>query len=159
MGIWILNYADCIEFCCYCYLLPYQLKSIKVIIKIFQALSLIGDRRNKEAAERLEKEKELQKVSVKKEDIELIVSKYLYTFQYSPTKTNNNYSWKCHLENMYQFLYIVLHYFLYGLYFCICNLIICMLQVKEMEISRILAERTLREHRGDVVAALTTLTN
>lgn len=40
----------------------------------FQALSLIGDRRNKEAAERLEKEKELQKVSVKKDDIELIVS-------------------------------------------------------------------------------------
>lgn len=40
-----------------------------------QALSLIGDRRNKEAAERLEKEKELQKVSVKKDDIELIVSK------------------------------------------------------------------------------------
>ncbi|XP_062526081.1 huntingtin-interacting protein K isoform X1 [Bombyx mori] len=41
------------------------------------ALSLIGDRRNKEAAERLEKEQELQKVSVKKDDIELIVSKNL----------------------------------------------------------------------------------
>lgn len=41
---------------------------------LFQALSLIGDRRNKEAAERLEKEKELQKVAVKKDDIELIVS-------------------------------------------------------------------------------------
>ncbi|GBP58786.1 Huntingtin-interacting protein K [Eumeta japonica] len=67
------------------------------------ALSLIGDRRNKEAAERLEKEKELQKVLVKKDDIELIV--------------------------------------------------------REMEISRTIAERTLREHRGDVVAALTTLTN
>ncbi|VVC88311.1 huntingtin-interacting protein K [Leptidea sinapis] len=67
------------------------------------ALSLIGDRRNKETAERLEKEKELQKVSVKKDDIELIV--------------------------------------------------------KEMEISRTLAERTLREHSGDLVAALTYLTN
>ncbi|CAG9560032.1 unnamed protein product [Danaus chrysippus] len=67
------------------------------------ALSLIGDRRNKEAAERLEKEKELQKVSVKKDDIELIV--------------------------------------------------------KELEISRTLAERTLREHSGDLVAALITLTN
>lgn len=47
---------------------------IQVVILFFQALSLIGDRRNKEAAERLEKEKELQKVSVKKDDIELIVS-------------------------------------------------------------------------------------
>lgn len=46
----------------------------KVDCQWFQALSLIGDRRNKEAAERLEKEKELQKVSVKKDDIELIVS-------------------------------------------------------------------------------------
>lgn len=47
-------------------------------ILCLQALSLIGDRRNKEAAERLEKEKELQKVSVKKDDIELIVSFKIY---------------------------------------------------------------------------------
>ena len=32
-------------------------------------------------------------------------------------------------------------------------------QMKEMEISRILAEQTLREHRGDIVEALITLTN
>lgn len=31
--------------------------------------------------------------------------------------------------------------------------------MKEMEISRVLAEQTLREHRGDVVDALVTLTN
>uniref|UniRef100_A0A6V7HZ38 Nascent polypeptide-associated complex subunit alpha-like UBA domain-containing protein n=1 Tax=Bracon brevicornis TaxID=1563983 RepID=A0A6V7HZ38_9HYME len=31
--------------------------------------------------------------------------------------------------------------------------------MKEMEINRNLAERTLREHRGDVVQALITLTN
>lgn len=70
---------------------------------ISRALSLIGDRRNKEAAERLEKEKELQNVTVKKDDIDIIV--------------------------------------------------------KELEISRSLAERTLREHSGNLVAALTTLTD
>lgn len=31
--------------------------------------------------------------------------------------------------------------------------------MKEMEINRNLAERTLREHRGNVVDALVTLTN
>lgn len=39
-----------------------------------QALSIIGDRRNKEAAEKKAKEKELLKVSIKKEDVDLIVS-------------------------------------------------------------------------------------
>lgn len=53
---------------------------------VFQALSLIGDRRNKEAAERLEKEKELQKVAVKKDDIELIVS---CNFLRNPPKIRN----------------------------------------------------------------------
>ncbi|XP_063990589.1 huntingtin-interacting protein K [Diachasmimorpha longicaudata] len=67
------------------------------------ALSIIGDRRNKEAAEKKAKEKELLKVSIKKEDVDLIMG--------------------------------------------------------EMEINRNLAERTLREHRGDVVQALITLTN
>ncbi|KAK0168298.1 hypothetical protein PV327_002121 [Microctonus hyperodae] len=67
------------------------------------ALSIIGDRRNKEAAEKKAKEKELLKVSIKKEDVDLIM--------------------------------------------------------KEMEINRNLAERTLREHRGNVVDALVTLTN
>lgn len=37
------------------------------------ALSIIGDRRNKEAAEKKAKEKELLKVSIKKEDVDLIV--------------------------------------------------------------------------------------
>ncbi|XP_008546877.1 huntingtin-interacting protein K [Microplitis mediator] len=67
------------------------------------ALSIIGDRRNKEQAEKKAKERELLKVSIKKEDVDLIM--------------------------------------------------------KEMEISRSRAERTLREHRGNVVDALVTLTN
>lgn len=43
-------------------------------ILIFQAINIFGDKRNKEAAEKLAKEQELQKVHVKKEDIEVIVS-------------------------------------------------------------------------------------
>lgn len=50
---------------------------IYLIIK-FQALSIIGDRRNKEAAEKKAKEKELLKVSIKKEDVDLIVSLFIY---------------------------------------------------------------------------------
>lgn len=67
------------------------------------AISAIGDRRNKEALEKQAREKELMKVSIKKEDVDLIV--------------------------------------------------------REMEISRILAERTLRENHGNVVNALISLTN
>ncbi|XP_066995186.1 huntingtin-interacting protein K [Anabrus simplex] len=67
------------------------------------AMTIIGDRRKKEAAERIAKERELLKVSIKKEDVDLIV--------------------------------------------------------REMEISRNLAERTLREHRGNVVEALISLTD
>ncbi|XP_017776560.1 PREDICTED: huntingtin-interacting protein K [Nicrophorus vespilloides] len=67
------------------------------------AISAIGDQRNKEALEKQAREKELLKVSIKKEDVDLIV--------------------------------------------------------KEMEISRSQAERTLREHHGNVVNALITLTN
>lgn len=37
-------------------------------------MSIIGDRRNKEAAEKRAKENELLKVSIKKEDVDLIVS-------------------------------------------------------------------------------------
>ena len=37
-------------------------------------MSIIGDRRNKEAAEKRAKEIELMKVSIKKEDVDLIVS-------------------------------------------------------------------------------------
>jgi len=39
-----------------------------------QAMTIIGDRRLKEAADKMAKEKELQKVSIKKSDVELIVS-------------------------------------------------------------------------------------
>jgi hypothetical protein len=37
-------------------------------------MTIIGDRRNKEAAEKMAKERELLKVSIKKEDVDLIVS-------------------------------------------------------------------------------------
>ncbi|XP_022175805.1 huntingtin-interacting protein K [Myzus persicae] len=67
------------------------------------AMTIIGDRRLKEAADKIAKEKELQKVSIKKTDVELII--------------------------------------------------------REMEISKTLAERTLRECHGDVVKALVALTN
>lgn len=39
-------------------------------------MTIIGDRRNKEAAEKKAKEKELLKVSINKEDVEIIVSRY-----------------------------------------------------------------------------------
>ncbi|KAK7791178.1 hypothetical protein R5R35_005385 [Gryllus longicercus] len=67
------------------------------------AMTIIGDRRNKEAAEKMAKERELLKVSIKKEDVDLMM--------------------------------------------------------REMEISRGLAERTLREHHGNVVEALVSLTD
>ncbi|XP_026466218.1 huntingtin-interacting protein K-like [Ctenocephalides felis] len=67
------------------------------------ALSLYGDRQNKDAAARLARERELQKIAIKKEDVDLMVN--------------------------------------------------------EMEITRTLAERTLREHGGNVVDALVSLTN
>ncbi|XP_063227673.1 huntingtin-interacting protein K [Bacillus rossius redtenbacheri] len=67
------------------------------------AMTIIGDRRNKEAAEKMAKERELLKVSIKKEDVDLIV--------------------------------------------------------REMEISRSKAERTLREHHGNIVDALISLTD
>lgn len=67
------------------------------------AISAIGDRRNKEVLEKQAREKELLKVSIRKEDVDLIV--------------------------------------------------------REMEISRTVAERTLREYHGNVVNALTALTN
>lgn len=44
-------------------------------ISYLQAINIFGDKRNKETAEKLAKEQELQKIHVKKEDIELIVSK------------------------------------------------------------------------------------
>ncbi|XP_077295575.1 huntingtin-interacting protein K [Arctopsyche grandis] len=70
---------------------------------ILGAISLIRDRRSKETMEKIEREKELCKVTILKEHVDIIV--------------------------------------------------------KEMEISRTVAERTLREHHGDVVAALTALTD
>ncbi|KAL1518175.1 hypothetical protein ABEB36_001837 [Hypothenemus hampei] len=70
---------------------------------VANAISAIGDRRNQAALEKQAREKELLKVSIRKEDVDLIV--------------------------------------------------------KEMEISRPKAERTLRENHGNVVNALTSLTN
>lgn len=67
------------------------------------AISAIGHARNKEVLEKQAREKELLKVSIKKEDVDLIM--------------------------------------------------------REMEISRTVAERTLREYHGNVVNALTALTN
>jgi hypothetical protein len=37
-------------------------------------MTIIGDQRNKEIAEKMAKEKELLKVTIKKEDVDLIVS-------------------------------------------------------------------------------------
>uniref|UniRef100_U5EV82 Putative huntingtin n=1 Tax=Corethrella appendiculata TaxID=1370023 RepID=U5EV82_9DIPT len=70
---------------------------------ITNAANLFADKRNKENEEKLAKERELQKVQVKKEDIEIII--------------------------------------------------------REMEVSRSVAEETLRVHRGNIVAALESLTN
>ncbi|XP_003791824.2 huntingtin-interacting protein K [Otolemur garnettii] len=67
------------------------------------AMSVIGDRRSREQKAKQEREKELAKVTIKKEDLELIMT--------------------------------------------------------EMEISRAAAERSLREHMGNVVEALIALTN
>ena len=74
----------------------------KNVIK--QSFGLFSDNKQvEEAAKRIAREKELAKVSIKKEDVELIV--------------------------------------------------------KEMEISKDKAERTLREHAGNIVEALASLTN
>ncbi|XP_069758519.1 huntingtin-interacting protein K [Narcine bancroftii] len=67
------------------------------------AMSVIGDRRSREQKAKQEREKELAKVIIKKEDVELIMN--------------------------------------------------------EMEISRTAAERSLREHLGNVVEALIALTD
>lgn len=96
-----------------------------MLLNRFQAINIFGDKRNKEAAEKLAKEQELQKIRVKKEDIELIVS---------PAGGSA----------LSSFLQFVISLFL---------------QMNEMLITRQQAEKTLRENRGDVVAALTELTN
>jgi NACalpha-BTF3-like transcription factor len=67
------------------------------------AMTITGDRRNKEAAEKMAKEREFLTVSIKNEDVDLIM--------------------------------------------------------REMEISRTLAERTLCEHHGNVVEAVVSLTD
>ena len=46
----------------------------------------------------------------------------------------------------------------YGEIVCFPILFLC-IKVEEMEIPRAVAERSLREHKGDVVEALVTLTN
>jgi hypothetical protein len=40
-------------------------------------MTIIGDRRNKEVAEKMAKERELLKVSIKKEDVDLIVRPFI----------------------------------------------------------------------------------
>lgn len=50
-------------------------------IHVSQAINIFGDKRNKETAEKLAKEQELQKIHVKKEDVELIVSVCLCCIQ------------------------------------------------------------------------------
>ena len=88
--------------------------AIAVISKVFGAkiqikfltiflINFLDNKQVEEAAKRMAREKELAKVSIKKEDVELIV--------------------------------------------------------KEMEISKDKAERTLREHAGNIVEALASLTN
>ncbi|XP_032809076.1 huntingtin-interacting protein K [Petromyzon marinus] len=67
------------------------------------AMSVIGDRRSKEQTAKQQRENELAKVTIRKEDVELIMN--------------------------------------------------------EMEIGRTAAERSLREHMGNVVEALVALTN
>lgn len=78
------------------------------------------------------REKELAKVTIKKEDVELIVSfticPGLFLFLFEPRIR----PWWC--------------VFVAG-------------QMSEMEISRAVAERSLREHLGNVVEALVALTN
>ena len=73
-----------------------------IIVLSCQAVASIGERRRKEAQEKMEREIELAKVPIRKEDVDLIMT--------------------------------------------------------EMEIPRSRAERCLREHHGDVVRALVTLT-
>ncbi|XP_055324040.1 huntingtin-interacting protein K [Sitodiplosis mosellana] len=48
---------------------------------ISNAINIFGDKRNKEAAEKLAKEQELQKIHVKKEDIDIIVNELLISRQ------------------------------------------------------------------------------
>lgn len=125
----------------------------------FQAMSVIGDRRSREQKAKQERwephsyspelkqtdnvwtlspcfsfcrEKELAKVTIKKEDVELIVSATLYFIHI--------------LKNIYMNKALMLFFFLIG-------------QMSEMEISRAVAERSLREHLGNVVEALVALTN
>lgn len=57
-------------------------------------MSIIGDRRNKEAEEKKAKEKELLKVSINKEDVDIIVSFLIYLIQYLYISTRM-YSFIC----------------------------------------------------------------
>lgn len=90
---------------------------------------MIGEKGNKDAAEKLAKEQELQKIHVKKEDVEVIVSK-----QGSCPITLGRHS-----TVFLRFIYLF--------------------QINELLIPRQQAEKVLREHRGDVVKALISLTN
>jgi len=78
-------------------------RKFKLIFSTIFLINFLDNKQVEEAAKRMAREKELAKVSIKKEDVELIV--------------------------------------------------------KEMEISKDKAERTLREHAGNIVEALASLTN
>lgn len=105
-------------------------------------MSIIGDRRNKEVAEKRAKENELLKVSIKKEDVDLIVSWIFFPWVESRLRIDN---WTLEVSSS-----------------CL-KVTECLLfdgsKVQEMEISKTVAERTLRMHHGNVVEALVSLTN
>lgn len=114
---------------------PYLLSILNILsIAILQAINIFGDKRNKEAAEKLAKEQELQKIHVKKEDIEVIVS----------------VNWLVVLILTFDRIFISNN---------VSSMIYSVPQVNELLIPRQQAEKVLREHRGDVVNALIALTN
>lgn len=63
-----------------------------------QAINIFGDKRNKEAAEKLAKEQELQKIHVKKEDIEVIVSVQLHGIDRINHSNTFNFSISLHFS-------------------------------------------------------------
>ncbi|CAG2053287.1 unnamed protein product [Timema podura] len=134
---------------------------------MFQAMSIIGDRRNKEAAEKMARERELLKVSIKKEDVDLIARESAHFYQLTAPKIVSD------------FTALVKSFILFGLpvtrqlgfkFLPVISRspplptswlppLSTQLWMRELEISRSKAERTLREHHGDVVQALVALTD
>lgn len=63
--------------------------SCSIVQNDIQAINIFGDKRNQETAEKLAKERELQKIVVRKEDIEIIVSIILLVFELPITYVRN----------------------------------------------------------------------